>query len=179
MREPTIARNYAEALFESGERSKQAERYADLIEAVAGAIAADDRVRTVLESPRVTKAQKREILSKSLSGHAPETFVRFLGAVVKRGRQGIFAAIAQEYLALVDIKMNRVHAGVTVARKPDEALQKDIASRLSRIVGKTVVPHFREDPGILGGVIVRMGDRVMDGSLRRKMQVLRRKMLGA
>ena len=179
MREPTIARNYAEALFESGERSKQSQRYADLIEAVAGAIDADPRVRTVLESPRVTKAQKREILAKALKGHAPEPFVRFLGAVVKRGRQGMFSAIAHEYLGLVDVKMNRIHAGVVVARKPDDKLQKEIAERLSRIVGKTVVAHFRHDPGILGGVIVRMGDRVMDGSVRRKMLILRRKMLGA
>ena len=179
MREPTIARNYAEALFASGEGSGQAEQYAGLIEAVAGAIAADDRVRTVLESPRVTKTQKQEILAKALGGRAPEAFVRFLKAVVKRGRQGIFGAIAREYLGLVDVKLNRAHAGVTLARQPDQKLQKDIAERLSRIVGKTVVPHFREDRGIIGGVIVRMGDRVMDGSLRRKMLVLRRKMLGA
>ena len=179
MREPTIARNYAEALFASGEGSGQAEHCAGLIEAVAGAIAADDRVRTVLESPRVTKAQKQEILAKALGRHAPEAFVRFLKAVVKRGRQGIFGAIAREYLGLVDVKLNRAHAGVTLARQPDQKLQKDITERLSRIVGKTVVPHFREDRSIIGGVIVRMGDRVMDGSLRRKMLVLRRKMLGA
>jgi F-type H+-transporting ATPase subunit delta len=179
LREPTIAKNYAEALFDSAERSKQAERYGDLIEGLAGAIESDTRVKTVLESPQVTKAQKRDILTKALAGRAPDPFVRFLGAVIKRGRQGIFAAIAREYLALVDVKMNRVHAGVVVARKPDEKLQKEIAAALSRAVGKTVVPHFRQDPAILGGVIVRMGDRVMDGSLRRKMLVLRRKMLGA
>ncbi|MBI4499987.1 MAG: ATP synthase F1 subunit delta [Gemmatimonadetes bacterium] len=179
MREPTIARNYAEALFESGERTGNTESYADLVEAVAGAIAADDRVRTVLESPRVTKAQKQEILSQALGSRAPEPFVRFLRAVVKRGRQGIFGAIAHEFLGLVDVKLNRVHASVILARKPDPELQQEIAERLSRIVGKTVVSHVREDRAILGGIIVRMGDRVMDGSLRRKMLMLRRKMLGA
>jgi F-type H+-transporting ATPase subunit delta len=166
-------------LFEAGEHSGDAERYGDLIESLAGAIESDVRVKTVLESPQVTKVQKREILAKALEGRAPDTFVKFLGAIVKRGRQGIFAAIAREYLALLDVKMNRVHAGVVVARKPDAKLQKEIAARLSELVGKTVTPHFREDPAILGGVIVRMGDRVMDGSLRRKMLVLRRKMLGA
>jgi F-type H+-transporting ATPase subunit delta len=179
LREPTIARNYAEALFQSGERSGNAARYADLIDAVAGAVEADDRVQAVLESPRVTKAQKQEILARALEGRAPEAFVKFLGAIIRRGRQGMLSAMAREYLSLMDVKLNRAHASIVVARQPDDKLQKEIASRLSEIVGKTVVPHFRLEPAILGGVIIRMGDRVMDGSLRRRMLVLRRRMLGA
>jgi F-type H+-transporting ATPase subunit delta len=105
--------------------------------------------------------------------------VRFLAALIKRGRQGLIGPVAKEYLGLVDVKQNRVHAGVVLARAPDEKLQKAIASRLSAVFGKTVVPHFREDRAILGGVIVRIGDRVMDGSLRRKLVSLRRQMLGA
>ena len=181
MREPTIARNYAQALFQSGERSGagRSERYGDLIEAVAGAIQSDERIQAVLESPRVSKPQKQQILAKALEGRAADAFVRFLGAIVKRGRQGLFSAISREYLALLDVKANRVHAGVIVAREPDEKLKKEIARRLSEVMGKTVLPHFRQDTNILGGVIVRVGELVMDGSLRRKLLVLRRQMLGA
>ena len=179
MRESTIARNYAEALFASAERSGDAERYAALIEAVAGAVDADEKIRIVLESPRVTKARKQELLTHALKGRAPDPFVRFLAAMIKRGRQGLIGPVAREYLALMDVKQNRVHAGVVLARQPDGKLEKDIVRRLSEVFGKTVVPHFREDPAILGGVIVRVGDQVMDGSLRRKLLVLRRQMLGA
>jgi F-type H+-transporting ATPase subunit delta len=179
LREPTIARNYAEALFASGEGAGAAERYGHLLEAVAGAIDADEKVRVVLDSPRVSKPQKQEIMAKALKGKAPDPFVRFLAAVIRRGRQSLIGAIAREYLALVDIKLQRVHAGVVIAREPDEKLKKDIADRLSRLFGMTVVPHFRTDPGILGGVIVRVGDSVMDGSVRRKLVTLRRQMLGA
>lgn len=178
MREPTVARNYAEALFELGERSGQTEHYAELIEAVAGAVEADSRVKVVLESPRVPKARKSELLAAALKGRAPEQFIRFLQAVVRRGRQGIFGGIAREYLALVDIKFNRVHASVVTARAPDKALQREIEERLGAVLSKEVLAHFRTDPSILGGVIVRVGDTVMDGSLRRKMIRLRRRMLG-
>lgn len=178
MREPTIARNYAEALFTSGERTGSTDLYANLLEAVAGAIEADDTVRDFLESPRVPKAKKEEILSRALRQHAPEQFLKFLGAVVKRGRQGIFPAISKEYLALVDKKFNRVHAGVTVAREPDLALQGVIRQRLSEVLGMEVIPHFRTDKAILGGLVVRVGDRIMDGSVRRRMVTLRRKLLG-
>jgi F-type H+-transporting ATPase subunit delta len=179
LREPTIARNYAEALFQSGERSGETERYADLLEAIAGAISADDRIRVVLDSPRVTKDRKHQLLADALQGRAPEPLVRFLSAVIKRGRQGLIPDIAREYLALLDISQNRVHAGVVVAREPDKKTQQEIARRLSEVFGKTVVPHFREEPAILGGLIVRVGDTVMDGSLRRKLLALRRQMLGA
>lgn len=179
MREPTIARNYAEALFASGERSGTTDRYADLLEGIAGAIEADETIRDFLESPRVPKAKKQEVLASALKDHAPEQFVKFLAAVVKRGRQGIFPAISKQYLALVDKKFNRVHAGVTVAREPDQELQAVVKKRLREVLGMEVIPHYRTDPAILGGLIVRVGDRIMDGSVRRRMVTLRRKLIGA
>ncbi len=178
MREPTIARNYAEALFTSGERTGSTDLYANLLEAVSGAIEADETIRVFLDSPRVPKAKKQEVLARALKHHAPEIFLRFLDAVIKRGRQGIFPAIAIEYLALVDKKLNRVHAGVTVAREPDLALQGIVKQRLSEVLGMEGIPHFRTDKAILGGLVVRVGDRIMDGSVRRRMVTLRRKLLG-
>ena len=178
MREPTIARNYAEALFEIGERAGETETYAELLDALAGAVEADDSIRVTLESPRVTKAKKCAILRGALADHASEPFLRFLDAVVRRGRQGMVPGISRQFGALVDIKFNRVHAGVTLAREPDAALTEQIRLRLSAVLGKEVIPHIREDPSILGGVMVRVGDRVMDGSLRRKLKRLRRHMLG-
>ena len=177
MREPTIAKNYAEALFALGERTGDTERFGDLIEAVGGTVEAEATVRLVLESPRVTKDEKQQLLYRALEGRAPETFLRFLTAVVKRGRQGMLGPIAREYLGLVDAKFDRVHAGVSLAREPDRALQDEIKARLTVVLEKEVIPHFRTDPDILGGVIVRVGDRVMDGSLRRRIKILRRRML--
>lgn len=179
MREPTIARNYAEALFRAGERSGETQRIADLMEALAFAIATEQTVRVVLETPRVPKTTKQAIMRRALEEHAPEQFIRFIEAVIKRGRQGILPAISEAYLALVDEKFNRVHAGVTMAREPDKALQKAVRTKLSEVIGKDVIPHFRTDPSILGGLIVRVGDRIMDGSLRRKMVALKRRMLSA
>jgi len=172
----TIARNYAEALFDLGEKSGRTAQYADLLDAVAGGIAAAPKAQAVLMSPRVTKAQKTAILTGALPD-APREFVLFLGSVVRRGRQGLFREMAQEYLGLVDRKLNRVRASVTLARPADEALRKAIAARLTEVVGKQVLPHFSEDPSILGGLVVRVGDRVFDGSVKRRMTMLRRALL--
>lgn len=171
-----VARNYAEALFALAERDGKAERYAELIDAVAGALELAPRVEAVLMSPRVTKAEKGRVLVAALP-KAPKAFSAFLVAVVKRGRQGLFRRIATEYLALLDLKLDRVRARVVLARTPDAALEKEIAKALTKALGKTVIPAFEADPAILGGAVVQVGDRRYDGSVRRRMATLRRQLL--
>ena len=171
-----MARNYAEALFELGERSGNVQQYADLIDAVAAAVEQTPRVEAILMSPRVPKAEKARLLGGALR-QTPREFVLFLQALVRRGRQQILRPIAVEYLALLDQKLDRVRAGVTLAREPDEKLKRAIQEALSRQLGKQVIPAFTVDPEILGGTIVRVGERVLDGSLRRRMTKLRRQLL--
>ena len=171
MKSVTIARNYAEALFAAGAN------FGDVLDAVAGAIQADERIAVVLQSPRVSKAAKSEILERALKGEAPREFVRFLQAVVRRGRQGLLAEIAQEYQVLLDVKLNRVHAGVTLADEADGRMQKQVVERLTEALGREVRAYFRSDPKILGGVVVRVGDRIFDGSVRRRLTALQRRML--
>jgi F-type H+-transporting ATPase subunit delta len=167
----TVARNYAEALFAAGDR------YGPLLDGVVGAIQSDERIALALESPRVSKADKSRILARALEKEAPGEFVRFLQAVVRRGRQGLLGEIAQEYQMLLDEKLNRVHAGVTLATDADSRTEKQVVERLTKALGREVRAHFRSDPKILGGVVVRVGDRIFDGSVRRRLTVLQRRML--
>ena len=177
MKSTTVARNYAEALFAAAEAKAKVAAYGDLLDAVAGAIAADERIAVALDSPRVPKGVKARILERALAGSAPQEVVHFLQSVVRRGRHGLLAEIAQEYLKLLDVKLNRVHAGVTLAADPDAKLRKLILGRLAKAIGKDVRAHFRGDPAILGGVVVRVGDRIYYGSVRRRLNVLKRRML--
>jgi F-type H+-transporting ATPase subunit delta len=176
VRETTIARNYAEAAFELGERSGNTDRYAELLDAVAGAVESTPEVQGVLMSPRVPKAEKIRLLGAALKG-APREFVLFLQALLKRGRQRLLREISTEYQALLDIKHNRIRAGVTLARQADPALQREIQEALSRELGKEVIAAFHLDPEILGGTVVRIGERIHDGSVRRRMTKLRRQLL--
>ena len=137
----TIARNYAEVLFELGEQSGRTAEYAELIAAVGAAVAMSPEVQTVLISPRVPKAAKSRLLASALKD-TPREFVRFLQAVVARGRQGLLEEIAREYAELVDVKLNRVRAAVTLAREPDDALRKQIANALTEALGEELIPTF-------------------------------------
>jgi len=179
MREPTIARNYAEALLELARRSGGDLRgWCDMIEGIGNAVESDRRLRVFLESPRVSMKQKNDILQKAYGAQMPKTFVRFLQALVRNRRQMLIPEIARSYQDLVDEVEGRVHASVTVAREADDRDRQLIAGELSRAFGKNVVPHYFVNPAILGGVIVRVGDTVLDGSVRRRLQTLRGRMLG-
>lgn len=179
MRDPTIARNYAEALFALGERHDEVARYTDLLDALVFAIETEPTIRVTIESPQVPRHTKVMVLERALDQYAPERFVRFLAAVVKRGRQYLLPMIHEQLRELVDDKMGRLRAGVTLAREPDEALREVVRRKLGEVTGKEVIPQFRTDPAILGGLILRMRDRIIDGSLRRRMLRLKRQLLSS
>ena len=179
MRDPTIAKNYAEALIELARKagSDDLDKWGTLIDDVSNAMQGDRTLWVFLESPRVAAAEKNRILAAALKNQVPLGFLRFLQALVKNRRQMLIPEIAVQYHALVDSHENRVHASVTVAREGGATEKGMIADRLSKIVGKEVVPHFFANPSILGGIIVRVGDTVMDGSVRRRLSTLKGRML--
>lgn len=179
MREPTIARNYAETLVELAQRAGDLRGWGEMIDNVANAMDSDRRLRMFLESPRISAQQKNEIIQKAYGSTLPRNFVRFVQALVSHRRQMLIPVIAQAYHGLVDEVEGRVHASVTMAREPEGSDRQLVTSQLSRALGMEVVPHFHVNPSILGGVIVRVGDTVLDGSVRRRLSTLRARMLAA
>jgi F-type H+-transporting ATPase subunit delta len=177
MNDATIGRNYAETLLVLAKREGQQEEWGTLIESIAAAMQEDQTLRTFLESPKLAASRKIEILAKALGKRVPPVFLRFLETVIMKRRQMVIPAIASEYRALIDESEDRVHANVTVAREPAEPERDALTRQLSRLFGKRVVPHIAINPAILGGVIVKVGDTVMDGSVRRRLATLKSRML--
>ena len=172
----TVPRNYAEALLALARKAEDPAGWGSMLRQVSSAIQTDDSLRGFLESPRIAAEQKSAVLSKALGDRVPRLFLRFLQQLVKNRRQMLLPAIADEYDTLLDLSQGIVHARVTVAKETSEEERAAIAARLSSVVGKRVVPQLVVDPSILGGVVVRMGDTVMDGSLRRRLRLLQRRM---
>jgi F-type H+-transporting ATPase subunit delta len=177
MRETTIARNYAETLLELARRAGDLRGFGEAADDISDAMQRDRTLHLFLESPRVSSQQKNQVIARAFDGQLPSLFVRFLQALVTHRRQMLLPEIAQEYHDLVDQVEGRMHASVTVAREPGDAERGTIARELSRAYGKEVVPHFAVNPSILGGVVVRVGDTVLDGSVRRRLATLKGRML--
>jgi F-type H+-transporting ATPase subunit delta len=179
MRDETIAKNYAHALIALASKGKQVDVYAGLINGIADAVREDVIFRRFLEAPQVSEGAKREVLRKALSDRAPRHFVLFIEKLVSNRRQMLLPEIAIEYANLVDEKEGRVHANVTVSRTAKDGEADEISKRLSSALGKSVVAHLTVNPAILGGLIVRIGDSVMDGSVRRRLGALRAALVSA
>ena len=177
MNDATISRNYAETLLILAKKDGQQEQWGNLIDTIGVAMREDRTLKTFLESPKIAASQKIEILARALGKRVPPLFLRFLQTVVTKRRQMLIPVIASEYRALIDESEDRVHANVTVAREPAEPEKDALARQLSRVLGKRVVPHITLNPAILGGLIVKIGDTVMDGSVRRRLATLRSRML--
>lgn len=172
----TVARNYAETLLALSRKADDAPGWGNMLRQVANAMSSDATLHGFLESPRIASERKSEVLSRALGDRVPRVFLLFLHSLVKNRRQMLIPQIASEFDTLLDASNGIVHARVTVSRETPDSERDAIARQLSKTVGKTVVPHLQVDPAILGGIIVRIGDTVMDGSLRRRLGLLRRRM---
>lgn len=179
MHNETIARNYAEALLVLAQKAEDLDGWGAMIGGLADAMRRDQRLTTFLAAPQVAAADKKAILERAFTDIAPRTFVRFLQKLVDNRRQMLLPDIATEYANLVDETAGRVHAQVTLAREASEADRARIADQLTEALGKIVVPHMIVNPAILGGIVVRVGDKVMDGSVRKRLSLLRTRLTAA
>lgn len=179
MRATTIARNYAEALLVLAKKANDADGFGLAINGVVSAVESDVRLRNFLAAPQVSAVQKSAVVGKAFGSKLPRNMVRFLQKLVQNRRQMLLPHIAEEYGNLVDEMTGRIHAQVTVSREASEADRNAIAAQLSRAFAKTVVPHVSVNPAILGGVVVKVGDRVLDGSVRKRLKTLKARIVSA
>src|SRR3954470_23185662 len=167
MRAQIIARSYADTLLELARRTggpAAVEEFGAAMELVA-AVVAEPRVREFLATPRISGEERKRALRAALTGKVPDPFLRFVMVVVDKRRQRLLGEIAHEYRALVDQQLGRTRVQVSISHAPDAALQQQIADALSRRLGQTVIATFQVEPELLGGMVVRYGDEILDGSV--------------
>lgn len=179
MRDETVSKNYAETLFELARRNDAIELYGEELETVARLLDENPRFRMFIETPRIEdgdrKALIRKVFGEKLSSHV----LNFVLVVIDKRRQRLLRGISRQYQALVDEELGRQHVEVTLAREADEATRTMITQRLSSVLGKKAIPHIRVKPEIIGGLIVRTADSIFDGSVRRRLEGMRRRLLRA
>jgi F-type H+-transporting ATPase subunit delta len=171
-----VARSYAASVFELAQRHGLLDEFSASFNALSGMLN-DPTVRNFLQSPKLDARTKKQVLQAALGDKVHPLFLNFLLVAVDKRRQMLLGDIAREYYSLVEAAHGRMHVSVTVAHEPSAELHQEIRNRLSSIFGKQVVPHVHVDSKILGGIIVRHEDKVIDGSLRRRLVAMRRRLL--
>lgn len=172
-----VARNYADTLLALADRTDDAEAWLSMLDEVASLYRGVPSFRAFLETPRVSLDDKRDVIRTVFGERYPETFVRFLLVLMGNRRQSLLPEIEVAARELLNERTGRVHAAVTMTMDPDPELRAEIETALGRVLGRDVTADFKRDPRLVGGMIVRVKDRVMDGSVRRQLQRMRRTLI--
>ncbi len=173
MRDRAIAKRYAQALLAAAAKRGQAEAVAESYSAVTAVLAEQPRLVSLLRAPQVSRERKQELLEKVFGGRVEDLLLHFFALLLRKDRLALLDAIQQEYQALVEERQGLARAEVTTAVPLPEDLAGALRDRLQQVTGKTVILTDRVDPAVIGGVCVKMGDRVIDGTIRTNLARLR------
>jgi F-type H+-transporting ATPase subunit delta len=169
-----VSRRYAQALFDLIQEG--APLQAALNEAAA--FAGNDDVLAVLESPAYPASVKAGLFDKVVSGKGSDEIKRLVALLAERGKVQLLPEIASLVEELIAAASSEVDAEVSVAVDLDDKLKDALAAALSEASGRKVRMNVNKDESILGGVVVRIGDRKLDYSLKSKLDGLKRSMVG-
>jgi len=165
-----ISRRYAVALFELINEGSKIEK--DL--ATVAAVVANDEVGAVLASPDYPAGLKHDVIIKAAGGKVSEEVDRLVTMLVERNKACLLPEINAQVEEMIHLATSKLDADVTVAASLPKATQDKLSKALAASTGKQVRLTVSEDKSILGGLIVRIGDRKIDYSLRTKLAGLRR-----
>ena len=175
----SIARRYARGLHAVADGAGEADATLAALETLAEAASESGDLASVLESPRITREQRRGVLLAIAEKQGFSTLMQnFLQLLVDRDRAVELPFIARVFRELADESAGRVRAEVVTALPLADTQAKDLEAALAQATGKTVILSRREDPEIIGGMAAKVGDTLYDGSLKTQLARMRSRALG-
>ncbi len=167
MKNLAVSRRYAKALILIGQEDGKAEQYNSELEAVVNLFDTQEGFESALTNPLFNKNKRKEVLESVLAATDLSDIMKsFLILLFDKGRIGFLREIASYYKDQADELKGVVKASVVSANKLTQAAIKKIKEALSKKTGKTIVLNVEQDPDLIGGVVTKIGDLVMDGSVK-------------
>ena len=171
------ARRHAQAVFQIALEQNELDRWRYDLGMIAEAMK-DSVIYAFLENPKIHFGEKAKIMSRRLEGISPLA-MNFALLLVAKKRLGIVEEIVYEYGRLVDEHRGITHAKVATAVPLDEKDKDSVTHRLSDALGKEILLVTQVDPSIIGGLTIRVGDKLIDGSTKSRLQALRKSLVEA
>ena len=178
VRQSRIARIYAESLIAVAARENQFEDAgAELTAFVSSVLGKDAKIAAFFKSPAITRRARQPILDAALKGNASPLVGNFLRVLNQNNRLDLLPAIAAAYRDLLDKRAGRVRVIVRSAVALGAEQQVELRKTLSASLNKEPVLDLRIDPELLGGLVVQVGDKVYDTSVRSRLEALRNQLM--
>ena len=170
------ARRYAQAAFQIASENGELDRWMDDLIVLAQAVE-DGELASFLDSPQVALARKRRLVESTLGESVSPLALNLISLLASRNVAGILPQVTDQYQRLVDGHRGIERGEVVSAVAMDEEQRRRVQELLQAIIGKEVRLTTRVESGILGGLVARVGDRVIDGSTAAKLEAMRRELV--
>ena len=168
-----IAQVYARSLFEVAREQGKLDELREQLGQFADALQSDRDLQVFFFSPYFSTAEKQDGLGKALSG-ADEIIVNFLDLLIENHRMPVLFRVRREYDARWEEENQLLPVSVTSAVELDDRTVREIGDRIAKQTGRKVELSSSVEPDILGGIVVRVGNQVLDASVRNRLEQLRR-----
>jgi len=172
----TAARRYAEAAFDIAVRDGTVEVWRRELD-LAASVAADERIGEALANPAIPLDRRLEVASSVFATSLSSPVLNLIRLTIQRGRFDQLTRIAAEFRRLDNLRRNITHATATSAAPLTPAETRALTQRLEGSTGGRIELEVQVDPSLLGGLVVRVGDRLIDGSVRGRLERLRNQLV--
>jgi len=174
-----LAAKYAGAIFALAQEAGRIEATESDLVLVEETVAGHEELRRLVYHPRVPPEAKKKVLGELFGSRVAAPVRNFLFLLVDKRREAVFPAIVGEYRRLANEARNIVEAEVTAAFPLTEDQERALAARLGEVTGRNVALRVRTDKGLIGGIVVKLGDKLLDGSVVRRLKELEAALLRA
>ncbi|UCD32551.1 MAG: F0F1 ATP synthase subunit delta [Desulfobacterales bacterium] len=174
MKNLTVARRYAKALLIIGKEDGQAETYREELDAFSGLMASEEELEQAITNPLYDASSRKKVLRAVINRvEISKVMTAFLLLLFDKGRFGFLSDINEFYQKLADELKGIARASLVSATElPSETVEK-IRTTLSKRTGKDIILEVDHDPGLIGGIVSRIGDLVLDGSIKTQLLNMR------
>ncbi len=169
MKQTVVAERYAEALFGLAQESRQEARYGGILDDIDAMTQDYPDFMRILQHPVIKREDKKNMLAQLFQERIPQELLNFLKFLVDKKRENYLREIIAEYRRLLNAHNKTVLTEVVTAEPMQKKTQDILQQQLEGYLGQQVVMHCETDPSLLGGVTIKIGDRLIDGSLRTRL----------
>lgn len=174
MKQTILAKRYAKAIFTIGQEQEKYEEYNELLQGVASLFTGTPEVADALTNPLYPMEVKEKVMADIVASIGVDTVMgNFLNLLVQKKRAEILPEIADAYNTMVDEAKNISHGNVISAVELSDELKNNIQTVLEKLTGKKVELTTSVDPSIIGGMVAKVGDLVLDGSIKTQLAGLK------
>jgi len=168
-----VGSRYAEALFAIAQEQGKIDQLEEELQGINQVIAGSRELQKVLYHPQITPEEKKEIVKNIFAGRVSPVATNFLYLLVDHKREMFLKDIVAYFTEMANRARNLAQVQVTSAGELNAGQKKQLNEMLEKITCKKVRAEYAVDPSLIGGVVVRIGDRVLDGSVKTRLATMR------